>query len=88
MVEIVEVEVKASQHLLHGVGISVVDGSPRGQPRPHEVDVLIVRVVGHDLADVTFALRTRPHERHVTHEDVPQLWQLVQVMVAQCGGQW
>ena len=47
----------------------------------------IAWIVLHNLVDIELAFWSVANESHVALEHVPQLWQLVQVMVAQCGGQ-
>lgn len=83
MLQVVEVELQSSEHLLHGVGVAIVEGGVGGDTRANLVEEAVTRVVLLYLVDVVLALRSRPDERHVADEDVPELWELVEVMVAE-----
>ena len=78
MLQVVKIELQTAQHLLHGVGIAVVERRIRRDAGLHLVEIDVPWVVFHDLVDVEFALGTRSDERHVAPDDVPQLRQLVE----------
>ena len=82
VLEVVKVGFKAREHLLEGCGIAVVQGGVGRHARAHLVEVLVARINGHNLVDEVFALRSRAYKRHVAYENVPQLGQLVEVVVA------
>ena len=83
--QVVEVEFQSSQHLRHGICIAVVECGVGGDTRTNLVEVLVARVVLHDLVDVELALGTRTDERHVADEDIPELRKLVEVVRSQEG---
>ena len=81
--KIMQVHAQADEHFLHGVGVAVVERRLRRQPGAHQVNKLILGRNGHYLVDVILALRSRTYERHVALKHVPQLWQLVKMVLAQ-----
>lgn len=82
VLEVVKVGFKACEHLLEGCGVAVVQGGIGRHARAHLVEVLVARVNGYNLIYKVFALRSRPYKCHVTYENIPQLGQLVEVVVA------
>ena len=66
MLQIVEVEFEATQHLFHRIGIAVIKCSIRRHARPYLIKIGVAVVVFHDLLDEVFALGTRTNERHFT----------------------
>ena len=82
VLEVVKVGFKAREHLLEGCSVAVVQGGVGRHARAHLVEVLVARINGHNLIYKVFALRSRAYKRHVAYENVPQLGQLVEVMVA------
>ena len=82
VLEVVKVGFKACEHLLEGCGVAVVQSGVGRHARAHLVEVLVARVNGHNLIYKVFALRSRPYKRHVAYENIPQLGQLVEVVVA------
>ena len=83
VLQIVEVELQSSQHLLHGVGVAVVERGVGGHARSNLVEERIAFVVLHDLVDVELALRAGTDERHVADEHIPELGQFVEVVVTE-----
>ena len=73
---------QTAQHLVHRVGIAVVECGFRSESGPHSEDILVVFVLSHNLVNEELTLRTRSDKRHITTEDIPQLWQLVEMMLA------
>lgn len=82
VLEVVKVGFKAREHLLEGCGVAVVQGGVGRHARAHLVEVLVAWVNGHNLIYKVFALRSRPYKCHVAYENIPQLGQLVEVVVA------
>lgn len=82
VLEVVKVGFKACEHLLEGCGVAVVQGGIGRHARAHLVEVLVAWVNGHNLIYKVFALRSRPYKCHVAYENIPQLGQLVEVVVA------
>ena len=82
VLEVVKVGFKACEHLLEGCGVAVVQSGVGCHAWAHLVEVLVARVNGYNLVDEVFALRSRAYKRHVAYENVPQLGQLVEVVVA------
>ena len=83
MLQVEKVVAQAAQHLLHGVGIAVVQSGIGRNAGTNLVQVAIARVVLHNLVDVELALGPGAYEGHFADKHVPQLGQFVQVMVAQ-----
>lgn len=83
MLQIIEVELQATQHLRHRIGITIVKGGIGCYARTYLVQELVAGIVLHYLVDIELTFRTRPDESHVTDEDIPQLGQLVEMMLAQ-----
>lgn len=83
MLQIVKVKLQSAQHLLHGVSITIVEGSVGGDSWANLIEILIARIVLNNLIDIELALRTRTDERHVSDEDIPKLGQLIEVMCSQ-----
>ena len=82
VLEVVKVGFKAREHILEGCGVAVVQGGVGCHARAHLVEVLVARVNGYNLIYKVFALRSRPYKCHVAYENIPQLGQLVEVVVA------
>ena len=83
MFQIEQVVTQAAEHLIDRVRIPIVERGVRGHPRTDLVQETIAGIAFHDLVNVELALRTGADEGHVADEDVPQLRQLVQMMLAQ-----
>lgn len=80
VLQIEEIVAQATEHLLDGVGIAIVEGGVRGDTRTDLVEVAITGIAFHDLVDVEFALGTRADKGHLPAEDVPELGKLVEVV--------
>ena len=90
VLEVVEVKFESSQHFLHGIRVAVVECGVGGDAGAHAVEFRVSRVVLHDLFDVEGSFRAWSDESHVSDEDVPELWQFIQVVRAEeasCGCQ-
>ena len=83
VLQVSDVHVKPFEHFLHGVSISVVDGSLGSESGFHLVDEQIVMGVLHDLVYVVFSLGARSYQRHVADEHIPKLGEFVKMMVAE-----
>lgn len=83
MLEVIEVELEATEHLLHGVGVAIVEGGVAGDTGTNLIEIGVARIVLHDLVDEELALGTWSDEGHVAEEDIPELRKLVEVMIAQ-----
>ncbi len=82
VLEVVEIELEAAEHLLQRVAIAIVERGVGGDARTDLVEVLVAWVTLHDLLDVVFALGARADEGHVADKHVVELGQLVEVMGA------
>ena len=82
MVEIKEVEVETAEHFFHRVGIAVIQRGVRGDTRTNLIQQLVLGIALHDLIDVELALWTGTYKRHVADKNIPQLRQLVEMMLA------
>ena len=83
MFQIIEVELQTAEHLLHRVGIAVVERGVGRQARTDLVQFLVAGIAFHYLVDEILALRTGADERHVALQHVPELGQLVEMVSAQ-----
>src|SRR3712207_5708329 len=83
MLQIVKVELQSAQHLLHRVGIAIVERGVGSNAWPNLIEERVALVVLHNLVDVELAFGSWSDESHVATENVPQLWQLVKMVVAQ-----
>ena len=81
--EIVEVVFEAPEHLLHRVGVAVVERGVGCRAGSYLVEVGVTVVVFKYLVDIEFALGTRSDERHVALEDVVELRYLIEMVGAQ-----
>lgn len=80
MLQIIQVELKPTEHLLHRVGIAVVERRIRGHTRADLIEILIARVVLHDLVYEVFPLGSVPHKGHIADKNIPKLRQLVEMV--------
>lgn len=80
VLQVEEVVAQATEHLLDGVGIAIVEGGVRSDPRTDLVEVAITGIALHNLVDVELALRTGTDKGHLTTEDVPELGKFVEVV--------
>ena len=62
MLQIVEVELKAAKHLLHSVGVAIVESGIGGDSWTQLVELGIAGVVLHDFVDEVLALRAGTYE--------------------------
>ena len=83
VLQIEQVIAQATKHLLQRVRIAVIERGVRGHTRTDLIKITIAGIAFHDLVNVELALRAGADEGHVADEDVPQLRQLVQMMLAQ-----
>lgn len=83
MLKVVDVHFESAEHLCHGVGISVVECRLRCESGAHLVDDRIAVGVLHYLVDEVLTFRAGAYERHIAFENIPQLWQFVEMVVAQ-----
>lgn len=81
VLQIKKIVAQATEHLLDGVGIAVVEGGVRGDTRTDLVEVAITGIALHDLVDVELALGTGTDKGHLATEDVPELGKLVEVVL-------
>ena len=83
VLQIEQVIAQATKHLLQRIRIAVVERGLRGHPRTDLVEVTVTGITLHDLVDVELPFRTGADKRHITDENIPQLGQLVQMMLTQ-----
>ena len=83
MLQVIEIEVETSEHLLDGVAVAIVERGVGCHARANLVEVLVAWVALHDLVDVEFALGAWADESHVADEHVVELRQLIEVMAAE-----
>ena len=83
MLQVEKIKVEPAQHLLHGVGVTIVEGGVGCHAWPDLIEIHVARVVLNNLVDVVFALGTRAYKGHIALHDIPQLRQLIKMVVAQ-----
>lgn len=83
VLKIIKVKFEATQHLLYGVGVAVVERCVGGDAWADSVELLIAWVALHNLVDVEFAFGTITDERHIATNYIPQLRQLIEMMGTQ-----
>ena len=69
--QVVEVVFQAAQHLVHRVGIAVLEGGIGGDAGTYLIQVVIARVLLHYLVYEELALGAVSYEGHVSLEHVP-----------------
>ena len=82
MTKVVEIVLQAAEHLLHSVGVAVVECGVRCDTRAYLVEIFIAFVVLQDLVDVELALGAWTYECHVANKNIPKLWELIEVVCA------
>ncbi len=82
VLKIIEVFVQSREHLLHGVGVAVIQGCLGGYSRLYLVKMYVAGVVQEYLVDEILPFRAISYERHLSPDDVYELGKLVQVMGA------
>lgn len=80
MLQIKKIVAQATEHLLDGVGIAVVEGGVRSDTRADLIEVAITGIALHNLVDVELALGTGTDKGHLPAEDVPKLGKFVEVV--------
>src|SRR5690606_21656083 len=63
--------------------VRITDLRPAGDPRPDRVALVVIGDLGAQLLDELRSFRTRPDEAHLTSDDIDELRQLVQSVLAQ-----
>lgn len=81
VLQIKKIVAQATEHLLDGVGIAIVEGGVGSDTRTDLVEVAITGIALHNLVDVELALGTRADKGHLPAEDVPKLGKLVEVVL-------
>ena len=72
---------EALKHLLHRVGITIVNRSVGSDARTHLIEKFVAHIVLHNLVDEILSLGSVAHERHIALQDIPQLREFVKVVV-------
>ena len=83
MGHVVEVHLQSAQHLFYRVGVAVIERCHGEDARAYGIELGVARVVLHNLVDEELPFGSWSDKRHVADEDVPQLRELVEMMVAQ-----
>ena len=83
VVQVVQVHAQPFEHLLHRVRVAVVERGGREQAGTQLVEQRVGGVDVHDLVHEEPALGARADEAHLALEHVPQLRELVQMVLAQ-----
>ena len=71
VLQIVEVHLQADEHLLHRVGIAVMQGGIAGYTGPKGIESFVTRIVFHNLVDVVFPFWSWTDEGHIADGYVP-----------------
>lgn len=83
MFQIEQVVAEATKHFIQGIGIAVVQGGVRGYSGTNLIQITVAGIFFYDLVDIELAFGTGAYESHVSTEDVPELGEFVQMVVAQ-----
>ena len=79
VLEVVQVVTELQDGLLGGPRVAAVNLRPAGHARLREVTQSIRRDELLERLDVLRLLRARPDEAHVARQNVPELWQLIEM---------
>ena len=82
VLKVIKVVVEADEHLIKGVGIAVVEGGIGGDAGADGVEVGVARIALHYLLDEVGALGAGAYETHIAAQDVPELGELVEMVLA------
>ncbi len=83
MFKVIEVEFEPTKHLLRRIRIAIIKRGIRRDARANLIQERIARILAHNLLNIEATLRPRTDKGHIAAQDVPQLGQLVQMMLAQ-----
>ena len=83
VLQIVKVEVETTQHFLHRICISIVEGGIGSDTRANLVETLVTGVTLHNLVDEILAFGAGTHKSHVADEHVPQLGKLIEMVLSE-----
>ena len=80
---VIEVHAQPFEHLLHGVGVAVVKRGIGEQSGALEIQKLVIWIDCHDFLDEIGPFGPITHNRHISAQHVDELWQLVQMVLAE-----
>ena len=83
MLQVIKIKFEPTQHLLRRIRIAIIKRRIRRYTRPDLIQKRIARITANDLFNIEATLRTRTDKSHIAAQDVPQLRQLVQMMLTQ-----
>lgn len=83
MFKVIEVELEPAQHLLRRIRIAIIKRGIRRDARADLIQERIARILAHNLLNIEATLRPWTDKGHIAAQDVPQLGQLIQVMLTQ-----
>ena len=83
MLQVIKIKFEPAQHLLRRIRIAIIERRIRRYTRPDLIQKRVARISANDLFNIEATLRTRTDKSHIAAQDVPQLRQLVQMMLAQ-----
>ena len=82
VIQILEIKTQALQHLLNGISVPILKSSVREEPWADRIETNVVRVALHNLINEELALGTRPDERHLPLDYIPELGEFIEVVSA------
>lgn len=80
MADIVQVIMQADEHLLYCISVAIIESSVRGNAGSYLIEILVSRVLLHNLIDEERALRSVANEGHVALQHIPQLREFIKMM--------
>ena len=83
MFKVIEVKLEPTKHLLRRIRIAIIKRGIRRDARADLIQERIARILAYNLLNIEATLRPRTDKGHIAAQDVPQLGQLVQVMLTQ-----
>lgn len=83
MLQVIKIKFEPAQHLLRRIRIAIIERRIRRYARPDLIQKRVARISANDLFNIEATLRTRTDKSHIAAQDIPQLRQLVQMMLAQ-----
>lgn len=83
MFKVIEVELEPAQHLLRRIRIAIIKRGIRRDARADLIQERIALILAHNLLNIEASLGPRTDKGHIAAQDVPQLGQLIQMMLTQ-----
>ena len=79
--EVVKIVMQTAEHLLNGVGITIVKGGVGGDAGTYLIEVVVAGIHLLDLIYEILTFRTVADKRHVANKYIPKLRKLVKMVI-------